>query len=104
MRFRRSGLLLALAACLSGCSIDGIEWEESGYAVEAATRTLEEEHGFEHPKVECIKREVAGGVWECRETARHSRFRCKVHVGPREAIRKVHCHVEHADEAEHHDE
>jgi hypothetical protein len=94
---RRTGLLIVIAAAVSGCSIDRIEWEPTGYAVEAATRTLEEEHGVEHPRVECIKREVGGAVWECRAEARHSRYRCKVHVGPREAIREVHCHREQED-------
>ena len=87
----RAGALLVIAAVLSGC---GIDWEQSGYAVEAATGTLEEEYGVEHPRVECIKREVGGAVWECRTLADHGRFTCTVHVGPREAIRKVHCHHE----------
>jgi hypothetical protein len=87
----RAGALLVVAAVLSGC---GIHWEETGYAVEAATSTLEEEYGVEHPRVECIKREVGGAVWECRTLAGHAHFSCKVHVGPREAIRKVHCHEE----------
>jgi hypothetical protein len=90
-------LLIVVAAAVSGCSIDRIEWERTGYAVEAATQTLEEEHGLEHPSVECIKREVGGAVWECRTLARHSRFTCKVHAGPREKIHEVHCHAEHED-------
>ena len=94
----RAGVLLVIATAVSGCSIDRIEWEQTGYAVEAATRALEEEYGVEHPRVECIKREVGGAVWECRTTA-GAHFTCKVHVGPREAIRKVHCHGEH-DELE----
>src|SRR5262245_23079866 len=94
----RAGALLVVATALSGCSIDRIEWEQTGYAVEAATRALEEEHGVEHPQVECIKREVGGAVWECRTTTPELNYTCKVHVGPREAIRKVHCHGEHGEE------
>jgi hypothetical protein len=97
---RLTGVLLVLATSLAGCSIDRIEWEQTGYAVEAATETLEEEHGVEHPQVECIKREVGGAVWECRTTTASARYTCKVHVGPREAIRKVHCHGEHEEQGE----
>jgi len=92
---RRAGLIVVLSAALTGC---GIDWEPTGFAVEAAAQTLEEEYGVEHPRVECIKREVGGAVWECRTLARHSRFSCTVHAGPREKVHEVHCHREHEDE------
>ena len=96
---RRSGLLLALTTLLAGCSIDRIEWESTGFPVEEVTHALEEEQHVAHPVVECIKREAGGAVWECRARARGREFKCKVHVGPREKIRKLHCDEEHESEA-----
>jgi hypothetical protein len=96
---RRSGLLVALATLLAGCSIDRIEWESTGFPVEEVTHALKEEHHLAHPVVECIKREVGGAVWECRARARDGEFECKVHVGPREKIHAIHCHEKHESEA-----
>jgi hypothetical protein len=88
----RNGLLLALTAgSLAGCEVDRVEWESAGFPVEEVTRTLEEEHGAEHPAVRCIKREVGGAVWECRAVAEAREFECEVKVGPREAIRLLEC-------------
>ena len=92
MAFIRSGLLVALAAgVLSGCEIDRIEWESSGFPVEEVAHALEEEHGAEHPAVRCIKREVGGSLWECRALAGAREFECEVKVGVREAIRSIEC-------------
>jgi hypothetical protein len=85
-------LVLALAALvLGGCSIDRIEWESAGFPVEEVAHALEEEHGAEDPDVECIQREVAGAVWECRARAEGQGYQCKVHAGPRERIHEIHC-------------
>ena len=85
----RSGLLLVVAASLlAGC---GIHWESSGFPVEEVARALEEEHGAEHPAVECIRREVGGSLFECRAQAAEREFECEVHVGIREQIRSLHC-------------
>jgi hypothetical protein len=97
---RRSGLLVVLVAGLAGCSIDRVEWESSGFPVEEVAGTLEQEHEAEHPEVECIKREVGGALWECRAHAGEQAFECEVHVGPREAIRKLHCAAEEHEEGE----
>jgi len=98
---RGRGLLLALAtALLTGCAVDRIEWESSGFPVEEVTRTLEEEHHAVRPAVRCIKREVGGAVWECRAAARQASYHCEVKVGPREAIRSLVCEREVEEEAE----
>ena len=92
MAFLRNGLLVAVAAgLLSGCEIDRIEWESSGFPVEEVARALEEEHGAEHPAVRCIKREVGGSLWECHALAGAREFDCEVKVGVREAIRSLEC-------------
>ena len=97
---RRGGLLVALTALVAGgCAIDRIEWEQTGFAVEAATRVLEEEHHAEDPFVECIKREVGGAVWECRAHTAHDRFSCEVHAGPREKIHELECEREDAEQS-----
>ena len=88
---RATALLLIAAGTLAGCSIDRIEWESTGFVVEEVTRDLEEKHHLRDPKVECIKREVGGAVWECRARARHEEYECEVKVGPREAIRSLVC-------------
>jgi hypothetical protein len=89
---RRCGPLVVLVAALAaGCSIDRVEWESSGFPVEEVAHALEEEHHVAHPAVECIKREVAGAVWECRAHASEREFECEVKVGPREAIRHLDC-------------
>jgi hypothetical protein len=95
---RRAGLLVALVAALAGCSVDRVEWESSGFPVEEVAETLEHEYQAEHPEVECIKREVAGALWECRAHAGERAFECEVHVGVREAIRKLHCAAEEHEE------
>ena len=95
---RRSGVLVALATVLAGCSIDRIEWESTGFPIEEVTHVLNEEHHVAHPTVECIKREVGGALWECRAHARGREFECDVHVGVREKIRKLHCHEKHVTE------
>ena len=96
---RRGGLLLALATVLAGCSIDRVEWESTGFVVEAVTLSLEEEYGVARPLVECIKREVGGSVWECRARGHGRTFECKVHAGPREKIHAIHCDEKHETEA-----
>jgi len=97
----RSGLLLVCAAgLLAGC---GIHWESSGFPVEEVTRALEEEHGAEHPEVECIRREVGGSLFECRAHAGERAFECEVHVGIRERIHEIHCEA-HDEEPAAHDE
>jgi hypothetical protein len=101
---RHVGLLVALALCVAGCSIDRIEWESTGYAVEAAEHTLVEEHHVEEPTVECIQREVGGAVWECRAHAGEAKFECEVKAGPREVIHEVECKQEHEEEGEAHEE
>ena len=98
---RRRGLLLALSAgLLTGCSIDRVEWESGGFPVEEVGAELEHRHGAEAPRVECIKREVGGAVWECRAQAGEAEYECEVKVGPREAIRSLECERVEA-EAEH---
>jgi hypothetical protein len=89
---RLGGVMLLVAFAAASCSIDRIEWEDGGYAVEAAARELEEHERVEHPQVECIKREVGGSLWECRAHARVARYTCAVHAGAREKIHAVHCH------------
>ncbi len=97
---RRGSLLFVLVAALAaGCSIDRVEWESAGFPVEEVTHALEEEHHVEHPAVECIQREAAGSLWECRAHAGTAEFECEIHVGMREAIRKLHCEQEHEAEA-----
>ena len=91
VRGRTTALLLIAAGTLAGCSIDRIEWESTGFPVEEVTRDLEEKHHLRDPKVECIKREVGGAVWECRAHAGHEEYECEVKVGPREAIRSLEC-------------
>ena len=91
----RSGLLALLAAALlTGCSIDGIEWESTGFPVEEVAHHLETELHVGDPMVECIKREVGGSLWECRATAERRRFTCEVKVGVRERIRSLECEGE----------
>jgi hypothetical protein len=98
---RRGGLLLALCAgLLGGCSIDRVEWESSGFPVEEVGAELEDRHGAEDPRVECIKREVGGSVWECRARSGEAEYECEVKVGPREAIRSLEC--ERSEAAEEH--
>jgi hypothetical protein len=98
---RRRGLLLALSAgLLTGCSIDRVEWESSGFPVEEVGAELEHRHHAEAPRVECIKREVGGAIWECRAQAGEAEYECEVKVGPREAIRSLECERAEA-EAEH---
>ena len=101
----RCALLLVLASGLvAGCSIDGIEWESTGFVPEEVERRLVEEHHVEDPSVECIKREVAGSVWECRAQAGTTHFECEVKVGIREVIHEVECEEEHEEGAEEHGE
>ena len=98
MTLLRNGLVVALAAgALSGCEIDRIEWESTGFPVEEVARALEEEHGAHEPAVECIKREAGGAKWECRAHDAGHEFECIVHVGPREAIRSLHCEPREED-------
>lgn len=92
VRLGSAMLLVALTA--ASCSIDRIEWESGGYAVEAAARELEENERLEHPQVECIKREVGGSLWECRAHTHTAQYACTVHAGAREKIHSVHCHRE----------
>src|SRR5215471_4970617 len=100
---RRGGLLLVLSAgLLGGCAIDRVEWESSGFPVEEVGAELEHRHGAESPRVECIKREVGGAVWECRARAGEADYECEVKVGPREAIRSLEC--ARAEAAEEHEE
>src|SRR4051794_15338611 len=109
---RTAGLLFVLAAALvAGCSIDGIEWESTGFVPEEVERRLVEEHHVDEPAVECIKREVGGAVWECRAQAGTKHFEGEVKAGPREVIHEVECEeqpeagAEQGDEpAEHGDE
>ena len=101
---RRSGLLVALTAVFAaGCSVDRIEWESAGFPVEEVRHALEEEHGAESPSVECIQREVAGSLWECRAHAGEAEFECEVKAGIREAIHEIECERKH-EEAERPDE
>jgi hypothetical protein len=96
----RAVLFLVVAtALLTGCSIDRVEWESSGFPVEEATHALEEEHHAVDPAVECIQREAQGGVWECRAHAGDEEFECMIHVGPRKKIRSLHCEPEHEEGA-----
>ena len=78
----------------AGCSIDRIEWESTGYVVEAVTHLLREEHHARNPAVECIKREVGGSLWECRAHTADAAFECEVHAGLRETIHSIHCKKE----------
>jgi hypothetical protein len=97
----RTGLLLALAAgLLTGC---GIHWESSGFPVEEVAQALEDEHGAEHPAVECIRREVGGSLFECRAHDAAREFECEVHVGIREKIHAIHCEA-HGEAPTSHDE
>jgi hypothetical protein len=97
---RRGGLILALAAAVAGgCAIDRIEWESSGFAVDAAAHVLREEHHVRRPVVECIKREVGGAVWECRARAAEARFSCEVHAGPHEKVHEVECEREDGEQS-----
>ena len=59
---RLAGLLVIVVAGLvaSGCSVDRVEWESSGFPVEEVRQALEEEHGAEGATVQCIQREVQG--------------------------------------------
>jgi hypothetical protein len=89
---RRGGLLLVLSAgLLTGCSVDRVEWESRGFPVEEVGADLEQRHGAKAPRVECIKREVGGAVWECRARSGEARYECEVKVGPRERIRSLEC-------------
>jgi hypothetical protein len=97
---RATALLLIAAGTLAGCSIDRIEWESTGFPVEEVTRDLEEKHHLRDPKVECIKREVGGAVWECRARTEHEEYECEVKVGPREAIRSLLCEAKGESEPE----
>ena len=103
---RYAGLLVALATVLAtGCSIDGIEWESTGFVPEEVERRLVEEHHVEEPVVECIKREVGGSLWECRAHAGSAHFECEVKVGIREVIHEVECEqVEEEESGEHGEE
>ncbi len=97
-RHLRWGLLAALAIALAGCSIDRVEWESTGHVVDEARHALEEDHHAVEPVVECIQREVAGAVWECRAQAGGVEYECKVHVGIREKIHSLHCEPTHEEE------
>jgi hypothetical protein len=103
---RYAGLLVALAAVFAtGCSIDGIEWESTGFVPEEVGRRLVKEHHVEEPVVECIKREVGGSLWECRAQAGSAHFECEVKVGIREVIHEVDCEqVEEEESGEHGEE
>jgi len=88
----RAGVVLFLAAgALTGCSVDRVEWESTGFVVDEVTRELDEKHHVRDPHVECIKREVGGAVWECRAVVGEAEYGCEVKVGPREAIRSLEC-------------
>ena len=101
MVLRRGGLIVALAAAIAGgCAIDRIEWESTGFAVDAAAHVLREEHHVRRPVVECIKREVGGAVWECRAHSGETRFSCEVHAGPREKVHEVECEREGEEQSE----
>lgn len=84
-------------AVVAGCSVDTVEWESTGYAVEAVEHHLAEEHSLEHPVVECIQREAQGALWECRAHEGEERFECEAHFGIRERLRGLECHREHEE-------
>src|SRR5262245_53235099 len=98
---RRGGLLVVLTTSLlaSGCSIDRVEWETSGFPVEDVRRVLEEEHGAESPDVECIQREVQGADYECRGYAEGgAEYHCHVKANtPRKRIHELECEAEHEE-------
>jgi len=103
---RRWGLLATLTALLAaGCSIDRVEWESSGFPVEAVAEVLEEEHGVSEPSVECIQREVQGADWECRAETSDGEYHCHVKANtPRELVYEAHCEAAHAEgETQHSD-
>jgi len=79
--------------------VDTVEWESTGYAVEEVEHYLQEEHGVEHPAVECIQREAQGALWECRAQAGPTEFECEVHFGIREKLRSLHCEPKEHEEA-----
>jgi hypothetical protein len=102
---RFAGLLLVLATGLvTGCSIDRIEWESTGFVPEEVGRRLVEEHHVADPTVECIKREVGGSLWECRAQAGTTHFECEVKVGIREVIHEVDCEEVEEEGGEHGEE
>jgi hypothetical protein len=97
----RFGALLALLAVLAaGCSIDRVEWESTGYVVEAATQKLEREYGLEKPFVECIHYDAGAAFWKCRAHAGTAAFKCKVVTGPREVIHEIECEREEPQQDE----
>ena len=103
MRRAGFGLVTLAVAFLSACSVDTVEWETTGYAVEAVEHHLDEEHhGLEHPAIECIQRETQGALWECRVHAGDEEFECEAHFGIRERVKSVHC--EPKEEEEHEEE
>ena len=98
---RRAGLGLATLAVafVAACSVDTVEWETTGYAVEAVEHYLHEEHGTDDAHVECIQREAQGALWECRVQAEHEELECEAHFGIRERVKSVHCEPkEHEEE------
>jgi hypothetical protein len=93
------GLVMLAAVFLAACSVDTVEWESTGYAVEAVEHHLDEEHGLDHPAIECIQREAQGAFWECRAHAGEEEFECEAHFGIRERLKSVHCEPkEHEEE------
>jgi hypothetical protein len=97
---RFAALLAVLAGLAAGCSIDRVEWESTGYVVEAATQELEQEYGLEKPFVECIRYDSGGAFWKCRAHVRAAAFKCKVVTGPREVVHEVECEREQDEPAE----
>ena len=97
---RRWGLLATFTALLAaGCSVDRVEWESSGFPVEAIAHVLEEEHGVSEPSVECIQREVQGADWECRAHSAEGEYHCHATANqPRERVYEVHCEAAHSAE------
>jgi hypothetical protein len=92
----RQFVLLAAVASFgaAGCSIDRVEWESTGYVVEAATANIEEEFGVEKPFVECIHYDSGASFWKCRAHAGAEAFKCKIVTGPREVVHEVECERE----------
>jgi hypothetical protein len=97
----RAALLSAVAAlAVAGCSIDRVEWESTGPVVEEARHALEEEHGAVDPVVECIQREVAGAVWECRAHAGADEYECEAKVDIHHEIYFLECEPTHEEQGE----
>ena len=83
----------------TGCSIDRVEWESTGYVVEAATQKLEADYGVDKPFVECIHYDSGAAFWKCRGHAGPVGFKCKVVTGPREVVHEIECEREELETA-----